>query len=343
MEGIARRNQRLKKRPTIRDVAARAGVSLTTVSHALNGKGRVDSQTIDTIRAAAAALGYQASFAARNLRKNRTGTIAILHSRSDEHRVSVIDLAHFISLVAGASQVAAAKGYHLSLMLPAMSGGLESLQVDGVIVIDPRQGDPLLRELVKRNIPFVSTGRDIKQPKNALWVDNDNRNAMLLVLQHLEHRGARKIALLTTPADYSYSLETIEAYEKWCGEHGQDPLVRELSGGINETVAYNATIDLLRDAEPPDAIHCVTDRYAMGALMALQSRNIDVPRDCMVSAGTDSDALRLSKPSVTALNLNPIDMGAKATEMLIASIEGRQVTGNAIIPIDLSARETTMR
>jgi DNA-binding LacI/PurR family transcriptional regulator len=313
------------------------------VSHALNGKGRVDSDTIDVIRSAAADLGYQASVAARSLRKRRTGLVAILHSRSTEHQVSLIDIAHFISLIAGASKVASDNGYHLTLVLPATSASLDWMQADGVIVIDPRRGDPLLQDLKRRDIAVVTTGRDTEIGEQGLWVDNDNRVATLLVLDHLAANGARNIALLTTPAEYSYSLETIETYRSWCATRGQTPLVRVITGGINETVAFNATIELFSEGNRPDAIHCVTDRYAMGALMAVRSLGLDVPRDCLVTAGTDSDALRLGMPAVTALDLHPAEMGEKAMQMLISSIDGKPLPSDRLLPVRLNVRNTSQR
>lgn len=330
------------KRSTIRDVAAAAGVSVTTVSHALSGKGRVDSETVRKVREAVARLGYQASPAARSLRGNRTGQISILHSRSTAHQVSLIELEYFIRVVAGASGVAAARGYNLTLQLPAAGSEPDWTLVDGVILIDPIIDDPLLRGLRGRNIAVVTTGRDTNSDvKLDIWVDNDNVEAVLLVLDHLTESGARQIALLTTPTDYSYSSETLKAYQAWCLQRGQAPMYRQLTGGINETLGFQATLELFSGPVRPDAIHCVTDRYAMGALMAVQSLGLAVPDDCRITAGTDSDAARLVVPSLTALDLHPHEVGATAAGLLIDEMEGLKHPRKRIVPVDLRLRKSS--
>lgn len=327
------------KRPTIRHVAAAAGVSVTTVSHALSGKGRVDSETVRKVREAVARLGYQASPAARSLRGNRTGQISILHSRSTAHQVSLIELEYFVRMIAGASGVAAARGYNLTLQLPAAGSEPDWTLTDGVILVDPISGDPLLQSLRSRNIAVVTTGRDARSDvKAGMWVDNDNVEAILMVLNHLTDSGAKQVALLTTPADYSYSSETLKAYQDWCRRRGQAPMDRQLIGGINETLGFQATLQLFSGPVRPDAIHCVTDRYAMGALMAVQSLGLTVPGDCRITAGTDSDAARLVVPSLTALDLHPTDVGESAARLLIDEIEGLDHPQQSIVPVNLRMR-----
>ncbi|WP_161314596.1 LacI family DNA-binding transcriptional regulator [Sneathiella litorea] len=327
------------KRPTIRDVAAAAGVSVTTVSHTLNGKGRIDAETARKVRAAADQLGYRASTAARSLQSSRTGQVAILHSRSSAHQVSLIELEYFIQIVAGASSIAAARGYHLTMMLPANTHDSDWTRTDGVILIDPISGDPLINELKRKNIVVVTTGRDTNQKAGeGLWVDNDNVQAILLVLNHLVENGATQVALLTTPGDYSYSRETLQTYREWCAQHGQSPMDRQLAGGINETIAYHATLELFSGPTKPDAIHCVTDRYAMGAMMAVESLGLSVPQDCLITAGTDSGAARLVVPPLTALDLHPNEVGINAAKLLIDEIEGHKHEGNHVVPVDLQIR-----
>ncbi len=331
-----------RKRPTIRHVAAAAGVSLTTVSHALNGKGRVDPETVEAIRRVAAKLGYAASTAARSLRTNRTSILAVMHSRSTAHHVSLIELDYFIHLVAGASEAAAARGYHLVLLLPTSEGDLERLHVDGVILIDPTRGDPLLRLLRRRRIGVVTTGRDLDAGEDAnSWVDNDNDRATFLILDHLADNGARRVALLTTPSDYSYSRETLKAYHKWCKARGQVSLARELLGSINESLAFSATMEMLRARKRPDAIHCVTDRYAMGALLAARTRGLRVPEDLLITAGTDSDTARLTDPPLTALDLHPRLVGQHAANLLIGQIEGTTRDRSVVVPVEVIVRRSS--
>jgi len=331
-----------RRRATIRDVAARAGVSLTTVSHALNGKGRVEAATVESIRNAAAELGYRASAAARNLRIRRTGLIAVMHSRSSVHQVSLIELEYFLRVVAGASAVASEHGLNVTLLMPTGSSEPDWQQMDGAILIDPVRGDTLLESLEQAGVAVVTTGRDTSRPiGRGAWVDNDNAHATRVVLNHLGDCGAKRVALLTTPADYSYSRETLKHYRAWCRERNQAPIDCELRGGINETIAFAATKSLFAGSSRPDAVHCVTDRYAMGAIMAIQSLGLRVPDDCLVTAGTDSDAARLMSPSLTALDLDPTRVGISAARMLVARLSGLPSPQRTIVPVELRVRQSS--
>lgn len=333
---------RTSRRVTIREVAARAGVSVTTVSHALNGKGRIEPATVRRVQEAAARLGYQASQAARNLRTGRRGRIAVIGSQAPGLRVSLVDLHHFVRLLAAASEYAVAQGYAPVLALGTAGPGEAGFAVDGVILVDPVQGEPLLATLRAAGIPVVTTGRDPAGHAAAdSWVDNDLGQATHRMLDHLHARGARRIGLIASSPLFSYSQDAVQAYRDWAGERGMPVQLAEVQGMLSESGGFLAAQSLLGRADAPDALHCVTDRYAIGALLAAQSRGLDVPRDMLISAGTDSDAARTSTPPITALDLHPEEIGRAASALLIARIEGRLAPERRIVPFALAARAST--
>jgi DNA-binding LacI/PurR family transcriptional regulator len=319
-------------------------VSVTTVSHALNGKGRIEPDTIKRIQAAAERLGYQASHAARNLRGGRTGRIAVINSQSSPFRVSLVDLYHFVRLLAGASEHAVAQGYTPVLTLGSPEEGDAGFPVDGVILVDPVTDEPLLGALHQAGVPVVTTGRDPNGHETAEnWVDNDLQAATRQILDHLVAQGARRVGIVASSPLFSYSQDALIAYREWAEERGQPSMISEVEGALSETGGYIAAQALLDRADPPDAIHCVTDRYAIGALLAADSRGLVVPDDLLISAGTDSDAARTNSPSLTALDLNPEMIGRQASEMLIALIEGKQLREQRIVPFELIVRDSTER
>lgn len=332
------------KRVTIRDVAAIAGVSVTTVSHALNGKGRIEAETIKRIRDAATRLGYQASHAARNLRGGRTGRIAVINSQSSPFQVSLVDLHHFVQLLAGASEVAVDRGYTPVLTLGPGASAESGFSVDGVILVDPVTDEPLLDALHQAGVPVVTTGRDPNGHDSAgNWVDNDLGQATREMLDHLFAQGARRIGIVASSPMFSYSQDALVAYRDWVAGHDMKVLISEVEGALSESGGYIAAQALLDRAEPPDAIHCVTDRYAIGVKLAAESRGLKVPENLLISAGTDSDAARTSTPSITALDLNAQAIGRNASELLIALIEGERISEQRIVPFELLVRESTRR
>ena len=328
-------------RVTIRDVAKVAGVSLTTVSHALNGKGRIDQETISRVRDAAERLGYEANQAARNLRVSRTGRIAVINSQSSPHQVSLVDLDHFVRLLSGATEAALQRGYATTLTLPDPS--LRSpLHIDGVILVDPITNDPLLTSVRLSGIPVVTTGRDSAAKKPQLYVvDNDYRKATKKLLEHLAGQGAKKIALIGSSSLYSYSDDAMLAYRSWVKAHKMPELVENVEGTLSESGGYTAALKLLKRDPKIDAIHCVTDRYAVGAMLAAETKKLRVPHDLLITAGTEGEVARSSTPPITALDLHPEEIGKYSAEMLISLIEKRQPVASHIVPFDILLRESS--
>ncbi len=162
----------------ITDVAAAAGVSITTVSHALNGKGRIPEETRQRVRDAAEALGYRPSSAARNLGGRRAGLISISLSQDEGHCVGMSDVAYFLQLVS-ATAAAIASGYALILSsdLTNVPSPLDHLSVDGGIVIDPIADDPHVARLEEAGAAVVTTGR-VPGRTDGYWVDNDHSRGL---------------------------------------------------------------------------------------------------------------------------------------------------------------------
>ena len=328
----------------MRDVADAAGVSPTTVSHALNGKGRVDPATVARVQAAATRLGYKPNATARNLRQGRTGLLGLTNSVDQDMPVALTDLDHFVRLVTDASATALAHGYPLVLAPPGDRSMLESALLDGMIILDPIANDPLVVAASELGVPVVTVGRDpADDPDAGFWVDNDLYAATVLALDHLAAQGAERISLMTPPPVHSWGVDMIGGYSAWTTQHGRRESIAIADGALTESAGYTAALELLDGPEPPDAIHCVIDRYALGTVLAARHLGRRVPEDMLVTAGTDSEATRTASPPLTSLELHPETAGRLAAELLIARLEQRPVEPHTIIPVDLVARRSTTR
>ncbi|MGX6447763.1 LacI family DNA-binding transcriptional regulator, partial [Patulibacter sp. S7RM1-6] len=217
-----------RARATIRDVAAAAGVSPTTVSHALNGKGSVDPATRDRVVAAADELGYRPSRAARALRAGRTGTVALLlpEIQPDDGEQPALALDYYMRLAAAAARAAAARRHPLLLApAPRTPGELADLGVDGAIVVDPGTEDPRIGLLLRAGLPVVSIERDLGRPEHRAYVHGENAATVRGLLDHLAGAGATRIAMLGTAADWAWAHESEDAYRAWCAERGARPVL----------------------------------------------------------------------------------------------------------------------
>lgn len=306
------------RRVGIKKVAEAAGVSVTTVSHALNGKGRLPERTREHVRKVAEQLGYRPSAQARNLVGGRTGLLGLAVTQPAGTPFPLTDLAYFVLLTNAATAAAMRRGYAVVL---APDGGeadvWEHVEVDGAIVIDPMAGDPLVLRLRARGLPVVTTGRVIDGDADAPWVDNDHAEATARVLDHLDRRGAQRIALVTSQPDSSFTVDTELAYGAWCRAHGMKPLVCRAAQDLDLDAAAAAAA-LAFDAEPAaDAVYATLDRLALATAQASQARGLAVPGDVQIVSATDSEAARWAHPPLTVLDLSPEEIGRRAADLLV--------------------------
>jgi DNA-binding LacI/PurR family transcriptional regulator len=334
-------------RPTIRDVAAAAGVSPATVSLALNGRGTISASTVTHVREVAERMGYRASRTARALRTARTDTLALV--------LSTIDPAHdggqepsfeyYMRLMRGAAREAFARGHRLLVAPPVGSGAdLTDLGVDGAIVCDPRPADPQLDLFAEHGVAVVTIEADPERPGFDWHANSDNARSMRLLLEHLAGAGARRIALVAPTWPMAWAVESVSAYRAWCAEHDLPELLDTGASGppVLETAAERAGV-LLDRTEPPDAIVGMVERVAAGVLLAARRRGLDVPGDLLVASAMDSAECREGGVPITAIDLDPDRLGQAAVDLLLARIGGEDPRRPVLVPVALRARASTER
>lgn len=327
----------------IKDVAERAGVSITTVSHALNEKGRISLETRRRVYEVAEELGYRPNATARNLAGGRSGVIGLCIAYTGEGDFPVSDFSYYAELVSSASMAALDRGYALMLATNARPDAWSPSQVDGAIVVDPVAGDPMLEGVERAGAPVVTAGR-VPGRTSGWWVDIDHRAVTHAMLDHLAARGAERIALLGTPLTASFAVDSRDAYLEWCAKNGRAPIDVAARGDLSESSGFEAMVKLLRRSRPPDAVHATIDRLALGALLAAQQRGLSVPHDLMVSGCSDSTACRMSRPGLTTSEFYPRRIGEVAVQILTALIEGSDPPqAQVYIPTRFMPRGSTRR
>jgi len=330
-------------RPTIHDVAKAAGVSVTTVSHALNGKGRVDPQTRALVNQVVHRLGYRANRHARGLRSGRSGTLGLLLPVSgDVQSDETLRLDYYMRLAGAAAAAAFAKEQALMLLPPVIAGtGLGGLAIDGGIVADPSPLDQRVSVLENQGLPAVTIGRDLGRPDHSWYVELDNYANTRLLLDHLAARGAERIAILTPRAEWAWATETLHAYESWTRDEGRPRLITPVAMQPGEQSAFQATSRLLASRTPPDAIFMVAERFIRGVLRAAHDSGKAVPGELLLAAGVDGSYAWEGEPPVTALELHPERMAEAAVTMLLGLLAGEPVQSPAHVPATLRIRAST--
>ncbi len=337
-------------RPTIQDVARRAGVSATTVSHAFSGNRKVAPETRRVVREAAAALGYRPDALAQGLRHNRLGVIALV-ARSLEDRIDLVaDVDYFLRLAGAAAVAAMGRGYGVMLVgdpsRPGAPGA--ALACDGFVITEPEEDDGLVAMLAATGIPLVTVG-DVpghaRDPRHVIGIDAPRLTT--LVLDHLEAAGARRVALVNGTDRNEWCLTSAESYRRWTATRGQPGCavaVPEVQGEGGGRSAVDTLLDAAHraDTEPPDGYYCVTAAHALGVCARLGELGLRVPEDVRVVAGSDSEQCRTAKPAITAVDLDPEALARRAVATLLAMIGSEELPRHPARVGRLVVRESTV-
>lgn len=305
---------------TIRDVAALAGVSATTVSNFFNHPERMSASTRDRVRAAIATLNFSPSDAARSLRRRRSSVVGYLSFELASARTPAITNAM--------SERLATAGMHL---LSAVDGGdparertyvdlFERQRVAGLIVTPVTDLEPELARLRRAGIASVLSAQRARggdQPS----VSVDHRSGGRLAAEHLLATGRRRLAFVADTLELNQIAERFQGAMAAVGEHPDATL--EVIAAPSRSVAggEEAASHILRRAagSRPDGVFCVNDLVALGLCSALR-HSVSIPRDVAVVGYDDIEFARLGTVPLTTVSTPQEELGVAAAELLLAEI-----------------------
>jgi LacI family transcriptional regulator len=329
----------VNERPTIRDVASKAGVSIATVSRALNDKGDVSLATRERVREAAHALGYTVDPAARALGSQRTQLVAVVVGDNAGHRD--LSLIFFGKVLAAISRRLGQDGYE-PLLLAA--GDRLAHRFDAAVLIGLDDDDPLIAELARRRIPLV--GVDVRCPvPRAAFVGSDHAGGVRLALAHLHALGHRRIAHIAGAQNTAAGVERLGAFRREVETLGlelPDGYVRH--GDFSSASGYRETCELLALAEPPTAIVAASDLMALAALQAIWESGRRPGRDVGVVGFDDLEAAALAHPPLTTIRQDRQELGTLAATAAVELVEQPETPPReAVVPVELVVRASSAR
>jgi DNA-binding LacI/PurR family transcriptional regulator len=330
----------------IKDVAREAGVSITTVSHALSGKGRLPEETRVRVQRVAAALGYTPNVAARSLAGGKTGLLATYVSLPGDAPLAFLEIDYYVDLIDAAVAAAVERGY--ALVVAPTTAGEETwarLPLDGVIVIDPAEGDASLASVRDRGVSLVLIGRDLHGSPDDVVVQNDREAATRTVLDHLAARGGERVALASLATYESFTEDALAAYRAWCEERGRPPIpvTAEAESAADVARLRETAEALVRAPDRPDAVFCLYERLGVEVLRAARANGVRVPDDLLVAAIAEVGLAETADPPLTTLEINPAELGATAADLLMDLVEGLPVASVCDVPTRLVPRASTAR
>ncbi|HWN32070.1 MAG TPA: LacI family DNA-binding transcriptional regulator [Pseudonocardia sp.] len=334
----------VRGRATIKDVAARAGVSTTTVSHVLSGRRPVSAATAERVRQAVAEIGYRPAAIARSMRTRRTETVALI----------VPDIANpfYPTVARGLHDALVGHGYRTLIgstdgQRAAELGFLEDVaarSVDGIVLFGHSLDAEDLRTVVGGRVPIVLSS-DLGTTEHDRVVVDDVEGAEAATA-HLLAAGVTDIAFLSGPKGLGPGDWRLSGYLRALGAAGlaaaEDYLVR---GDYTVESGRLAVGRLLAGGAPPRAVICANDLMAIGALRAAHEAGVAVPDGLAVVGFDDIDAAALVRPALTTVALPAYEIGRRSGELLLARMSGGPSAGEPareeVLRTRLIVREST--
>ncbi len=317
---------------TIRDVAKRAGVSVTTASYALNDTGSIGEATRRRVQEAAEELNYHPNAFARNLKKRKTHTIGVFISRFGG--------TFYEEILEGIHNLILDTDYEL-LVCPESRSTRRILlhrQVDGAIVFDSKISDDDVLKLASRRFPIVVLDRDL-QNDFILPILLDNAPGVREAFAHLYQQSFRKMCYVAGAMD---SFDNAERMETFLAEAEQHDLhIPIYQGNFTEISGYEAAITIIQSGDLPEAVFCANDQMAIGFLRAMHEHGLHAPDDMAVVGFDDIPLSRYMQPSVSTIGTPRLEWGTTAVRQLIDFLENETPFQPRRLPTRFIARQSS--
>lgn len=302
---------------TMRDVAERAGVSVTTVSHVINNTRNVSPATRQKVEQAMHSLGYQPNVLARSLRKGETHTIGIILPDSTNP--------YFAEVARGIEDASFSQGY--SVILCNSDNDLEKerhytnvlleKQVDGIIMVAAGSSGENIHYLLERDIPLVLVDRHVPDIR-VDYVLADNQKGGYLAANHLIELGHRAIGCIAGPEGVQLSSERVAGYRRALEQAGIS--VRKewiVEGDFQFLSGYDAARQLLNREPVPTAIFACNDLMAIGAYRYTHEIDHKIPEQLSIVGFDDVSLSAYTNPPLTTVKQFKYEMGSKAAKLLL--------------------------
>lgn len=313
---------------TIRDVAALAGVSPSTVSRTCNDHPSISKETKEKVRRAMAQLGYEANIqpspASQSPNPRRIGIVLPPSSRE------TYENAFYLEAIRGISQFCNGREYFSSVItgqdetevLSAVRAQVKSGQVGGFIVLYSKQDDPVIDYLYSEGLLYVLVGKATQFASQTIYVDNDNLQGGQDATEYLYRLGHRKIAYVGSDAMMLFSSERRSGYQLALMRHGL-PVRPDYCIEADEIplLDHEGLKALLSGPDRPTAVVVSDDILAVALERLCNQMELRIPEDVSIVSFNNSLIARLTDPQLTSIDVNSYQLGIESASQLIKHIE----------------------
>lgn len=335
---------RIIKKPTIKDVAKKAKVSVATVSRILNNLDGYSEETRKKVTTVVEEMGYRRNAIARNLKTKTSHTIGVLLPK--------VETTFYVEILNGIEDMAHKNNYSVficntgtsSHLMPYYLDVLSERQVDGIIVCSLSPKDIYDKDIVDTKIPCILVST-FSNRFNIPYIKVDDFQASYAATSYLIENGHTKIAMLGgEKEDPIAGIPRLEGYRQALKEHNitiDERLIKH--GGFGFKEGKDSMEELLNENEKFTAIFATCDDIAVGAMFIAHKRGILIPEELSIIGYDNTKVSEMSYPPLTTIAQPSYEMGQRSAEMLIKSITTDKKSESIIMPFEIIERESVKR
>ena len=322
---------------TIKDVAALAGVSPSTVSRTCKNNPSISEETKERVRKAMAELGYEPNFQASNLASQNSRTIGIILPASAKE---VYENSFYLEAIQGISHYCNGRQYMTTIVtgqdeaeiLDAVRSMSRSGKVDGFIILYSKKEDPVIDYLFNEGLLYILIGKATQYTNQTIYIDNDNLLAGREATEYLYQLGHRRIAYLGSDSSLTFSADRKAGYQLALASH-QLPVRPEYCVEVKNVSENNeeAIRGLLMQKDRPTAILVSDDILAVSLERVCLENHLAIPEDLSIISFNNSLFARLTSPQLTSIDIGAGQLGSEAASQIINHIENPNLLATKII------------
>ena len=322
---------------TIKDVAALAGVSPSTVSRTCKNNPSISEETKERVRKAMAELGYEPNFQASNLASQNSRTIGIILPASAKE---VYENSFYLEAIQGISHYCNGRQYMTTIVtgqdeaeiLDAVRSMSRSGKVDGFIILYSKKDDPVIDYLFNEGLLYILIGKATQYTNQTIYIDNDNLLAGREAAEYLYQLGHRRIAYLGSDSCLMFSADRKAGYQLALASH-QLPVRPEYCVEVKNVSENNeeAIRGLLMQKDRPTAILVSDDILAVSLERVCLENHLAIPEDLSIISFNNSLFARLTSPQLTSIDIGAGQLGSEAASQIINHIENPNLLATKII------------
>lgn len=325
---------------TIKDVAKKAGVSISTVSRVFNNSAFVDEEKSKIVHQAAKDLRYKPNQIARKLINSKTSSIGVI--------LPGLYGEYYSQLIKGMDNIASRNNYdflisNISRVNSSIEKNIRAMigLVDGFIVMSPGITDEEIEEHIPLEIPVIFFN-SFEGHTNLDSINVDNYSGAKAIVNHLIEHGHKKIAIIKGTEKSFDAVQRLGGYRSALIESNRSDYFLEVEGSFSIASGYEAISKILNYKEKPTAIFASNDAMAVGAISALKESHLDVPNDIAVVGFDDIPMAQYSNPRLTTVRTDLQKIGTQLMENILDAVinGGLHIKEHKVLPYDLVIRES---